>query len=34
MAYETVLVERRGAVGLVTMNRPKALNALGAQVME
>jgi len=33
MAYETVLVERRGAVGLVTMNRPKALNALSAQVI-
>src|SRR3954451_23502850 len=33
MAYETVLVERRGAVGLVTMNRPKAFNALSAQVI-
>jgi enoyl-CoA hydratase len=33
MAYETVLVERRGAVGLVTMNRPKALNALSAQLI-
>jgi enoyl-CoA hydratase len=33
MAYETVLVERRGAVGLVTMNRPKALNALNTQLI-
>jgi enoyl-CoA hydratase len=33
MAYETVLVERRGTVGLVTMNRPKALNALSAQLI-
>ena len=28
MTYETILVERRGAVGLITLNRPKALNAL------
>ena len=33
MAYETLLVETRGAVGLVTLNRPKALNALNAQVI-
>ena len=32
-AYETILVERRGRVGLVTLNRPKALNALNIQVM-
>ena len=28
MAYETILVETRGRVGLVTLNLPKALNAL------
>ena len=28
MAYENILVERSGRVGLVTLNRPKALNAL------
>ncbi len=33
MPYETILVERRGRVGLVTLNRPKALNALNAQVI-
>ena len=33
MTYETILVERRGAVTLVTLNRPKALNALNSQVL-
>ena len=33
MAFETILLERRGAVGLVTLNRPKALNALNAQLI-
>jgi enoyl-CoA hydratase len=28
MAYDNILVERRDAVGLITLNRPKALNAL------
>jgi enoyl-CoA hydratase len=28
MNYENILVENRGAVGLITLNRPKALNAL------
>ncbi len=33
MAYETILIETRGKVGLITLNRPKALNALNSQVM-
>jgi enoyl-CoA hydratase len=28
MSYENILVETRGAVGVITLNRPKALNAL------
>jgi enoyl-CoA hydratase len=28
MSYQNILVETRGAVGLITLNRPKALNAL------
>jgi len=28
MSYENILVETRGAVGLVTLNRPQVLNAL------
>ncbi len=31
--YETLLVEDRGPVRVVTINRPKALNALNAQVV-
>jgi enoyl-CoA hydratase len=30
MAYESIIVDRRGRVGLITLNRPKALNALNA----
>jgi enoyl-CoA hydratase len=33
MSYETVLVEQRDAVTLVTLNRPQALNALNTQVL-
>ncbi|TIS98960.1 MAG: enoyl-CoA hydratase, partial [Mesorhizobium sp.] len=33
MAYETIITERRGKVGLITLNRPKALNALNSRVM-
>ena len=32
--YATILVERRGAVTLVTLNRPEALNALSSAVLE
>ena len=28
MAYENIIVETRGKVGLITLNRPKAMNAL------
>lgn len=31
--YQHVLVEKRGKVGLVTLNRPKALNALCNDLM-
>ena len=34
MAYETLIVETRGHVGLITLNRPKALNALSSKVMD
>ncbi len=33
MEYETIIVEVRGKVGLVTLNRPKALNALNSRVL-
>src|SRR5258706_10650675 len=34
MAYETILTETRGPVALITLNRPKALNALSAQLVQ
>jgi enoyl-CoA hydratase len=34
MSFEHLLVERRGAVGLITINRPKVLNALSAQTID
>ena len=33
MAYENILTEKRGKVGIITLNRPKALNALNAALM-
>ncbi|CAG9186809.1 enoyl-CoA hydratase [Cupriavidus pampae] len=34
MSYENILVETRGRVGIVTLNRPKALNALNDALMD
>jgi enoyl-CoA hydratase len=34
MAYDTLIVETRGAVGLITLNRPQALNALNSTVLK
>jgi enoyl-CoA hydratase len=33
MAYETILVETRGKVGLLTLDRPQALNALNTAML-
>jgi len=33
MSYEMILTEIRGRVGLITLNRPQALNALNNQLM-
>ena len=33
MAYENLLVERDGAVLVITINRPKVLNALNAATL-
>src|ERR1043165_9614796 len=32
--YKTILVEQRGAVTLVTLNRPQALKALNGEVLK
>ncbi len=34
MEYETLIVEKRDAVGVITLNRPQALNALNSTVMK
>jgi enoyl-CoA hydratase len=34
MSYENILVETRGRVGLITLNRPRALNALNDALMD
>jgi enoyl-CoA hydratase len=33
MTYETILIDTHGRVGIITLNRPKALNALNAQLI-
>lgn len=33
MSFETILLDIRGKVGLITLNRPQALNALNAQIV-
>ena len=33
MSYETILLDIHGQVGLITLNRPQALNALNAQLV-
>ncbi|MGF7159056.1 enoyl-CoA hydratase [Rhodoligotrophos appendicifer] len=33
MAYDNIIVETRGRVGVITLNRPKALNALNSALM-
>ena len=34
MPYESILIETRGRVGLITLNRPKAMNALNDALMD
>ena len=34
MSYEFILTEQKGRVGVVTLNRPKQLNALNAKLMQ
>jgi enoyl-CoA hydratase len=34
MSYETILLDKKGRVGVVTLNRPEALNALSNQLMD
>ncbi|MEL6374471.1 MAG: enoyl-CoA hydratase [Pseudomonadota bacterium] len=34
MAFETIIVETRGRVGTITLNRPDALNALNSKLIE
>ncbi len=33
MAYENIVIDKRGPVGLITLNRPEALNALCAALV-
>ena len=33
MAYQNVFVNIEGAIGVITLNRPKALNALNSELL-
>ncbi len=33
MAYETIVVETKGRIGIITLNRPKVLNALSSALL-
>ena len=34
MTFDNLLIERDGAVAIVTFNRPKVLNALNSQTLD
>ncbi len=34
MSYETILLDKREAIGIITLNRPQALNAFNGQLMD
>ena len=34
MHYETIIAEKKGRVGLITLNRQKALNAINRQLTQ
>src|ERR1044071_5334274 len=34
MSYEAIKTEQKGRVGLITLNRPKQMNALNPQLMQ
>ena len=34
MEYKNIIFDKKGGIGYVTMNRPKALNALNSEVLK